>query len=60
MELIKVTMLTDGPNGNFKAGQLKEVDAIRAADLIDNGDAKVYVENENKPKKKKPKSKAKK
>ena len=58
MELIKVRMLTEGPNGNFKVGQVRDVDSIRAADLIDNGDAEVYVENEEKPKPKTKKAKS--
>jgi hypothetical protein len=38
-ELVKIRMLTKGPNGNHRKGQILEVDPQRAAALVESEDA---------------------
>ena len=47
-KLIEVKMLTNGPNGGYRIGQIVQVDFARAASWIERGDAEIYTgETEN-------------
>jgi hypothetical protein len=43
---VKIRMLTKGPNGNFKKGQLVTVDKLRAAALLASKDAEEVKEED--------------
>jgi hypothetical protein len=42
-KIVSVKMLTNGPNGGYRIGQIVSVDPARASAWIQRGDAEIYV-----------------